>query len=691
MVDAHRGPAGTRAAAARAPGSLLDRPGAEAALVALLALLALSLRVAHVVGSRSSPFFDAPQMDALYHVDWARAFALGERFQPPPFFRAPLYPWMLAAVFRLFGEGLLLPRLLQAGLGAASTVFVYLAARRAFGRPVAALAGLLWATHWVGIFFDGELLLETLAVPLYLLGIWLSLGLWDRPTRGRCLAAGLVWGLSVITRPNVLILLPLLALWLLLRGRGLGARALLAPAWLALGVLLPILPISAYNTLAGHDRVLIASQGGVNLWIGNNPRSDGSSAIVPGTREDWWGGYRDAIRQAETAEGRELRPSEVSRHYARRAIAFAREEPRAWLGLMARKLRLFTWNAELGNNEEPRFLFERFSPLAPLSHLGFGVLFPLAWLGLVVTWKGAWARLPLWGFLAAYSFSVVLFFVNARFRLPVQPPLAIYAAAGLVWMARRLRERRWSLLAPAVLSVIALGVWCHAVPAAIRERTRSNGLLMLATAALQRSEWDQARKLLQEAVQISPANSIAQRGLGIAQRELGDPAGAERAFRAALAQRPEDTDSLDLLADLLIAEQRPQEARPFGERLERAAPWSPRGPYVLGRVSFAEQDLAAAAAAFGAALERDPRHFGAAYSLGIASLGLGHTQAALVAFERALDADPPEDERFLIDAYARAIELRSARGEREAALALAQRMLARFPGHPRARELLESL
>ena len=57
------------------------------------------------------------------------------------------------------------------------------------------------------------------------------------------------------------------------------------------GVLLVVvLPITIRNCAVGGDAVLIASQGGVNFYIGNNPDSDGRTAIVPGTPGDWWGG-----------------------------------------------------------------------------------------------------------------------------------------------------------------------------------------------------------------------------------------------------------------------------------------------------------------------------------------------------------------------------------------------------------------
>jgi Flp pilus assembly protein TadD len=660
-------------------------------ILAGLLALACTLRVVHVLASQASPLFDAPQMDALYHVEWARAFAAGERFQPPPFFRAPLYPWLLGSELWLFGGGLLVPRLVQALLGASATLFVYLCARRAFGPRAAWIAGLLWASNWVGIFFDGELLLETLAVPLYLLGLWLALDLADQPRARRAFAVGAVFGLSAITRPNVLLFMPLLALWLFLRARSRRGRPILATALLAAGALLPILPITLYNWVAGRDFVLIASQAGVNLWIGNNPASDGSSAVVPGTREDWWGGYRDAVAQAERAEGRTLLPSEVSRHFARRALEFMRSQPLAWLRLLVHKARLFTWNCELGNNEEPRFLFERFSPLAPLTSFGFAWLFALGILGLAVSWRGAWERLPLWGFLATYSASIVVYFVNARFRLPVLPCLAIYAGAALAWIVDAARDRRWPKLLVALATALGLALFSLDVPPSIAQRSRSNGHLMLGTAAAQAGQWTEAVAELRRAVEISPANAQGWRALGAALRQLADVRGAEAALRKALEQRQGDADALDALADLLIGQGRDEEARQIALELARAEPGSARAPFAEGRAWF-KHDLERARERFGAALALDPNHFGSAYWLGLCELGLGHAELAASTFERAYSMPrSPEQRASGLDVWRLGVEAWLAAGEPARARGLFDRGLAEFGSDPRADELRRRL
>jgi 4-amino-4-deoxy-L-arabinose transferase-like glycosyltransferase len=589
----------------------LARPRVEAAVVAGLVLLSLGLRVAYVLQSRSSPLFDAPQMDALYHVEWARAFAGGETFQEGPFFRAPLYPWALGAVFALFGDGLLTPRLLQAGLGAAATLLVYLIGRRAFDRRVGVLAALFHASSWISIFYDAELLLESLATPLCLLGLWLALGLAERPTRRGLLGTGLVFGLSAITRPNVLLFLPLLALWVARRGER-GRAGLARAGLLTLGVLAPILPLTVHNALEG-DRVLISYQAGVNLWIGNNPQSDGSTAIAPGTRADWWGGFEDTHSDAAAAEGRALRPSEVSSHYVRRTLAAIGADPAWWLGHMAWKLRLYVMDWELGNNEEPRFLaarsFLRFLPMR------FGWLAGLAALGLWAARGRPGARAPLMAFVVAYSASVVLFFVNARFRLPVLPVLAVYAAHGAWWLTDAVAARRWRAAGLGLAAAAALGVGSLLlVPGLVRRNSNSNGHLLLGQAELRAGHHASAHAELAHALELWPASTVA---------------------RAALGH--------------------------------------------LGRERFGAGDYEAAARAFRALAAHPPRAFDTVFSLGRSQLAAGHAALALEAFEHALELPEPEQEAFLYEAFGRTVMLHEQAGRAREALRVGERMLRRFP------------
>jgi len=357
------------AAEARAPGSTdseAARPptiGREALAVVALMVCGFALRVVFALAMEAHPPHQVPILDSAFHVDWAHATAAGREYPPlagRPFFRAPLYPWFLAAIFYLFGDGLFVPRLIQCALGAITIGLVYLVGRRSFEPRAAFVAAAIAATYWLLIYFDGELMSETLVVPLVLFALWLTLGLADSSSRPGAFGAGALWGASALARPNVLLFAPLVPLWLLWLRRPRPVRGLAAAAWFGVGVLAPILPVTAYNTFVKGDFSLIASYGGVNLWLGNNPESDGIDAWMPGARRGWWEGYYDAIALAERAAGHPLRASEVSHYYSALAWDFLWNHPDQSLPLLGRKFALF-WAGEYGNNEPELFVAQRYS------------------------------------------------------------------------------------------------------------------------------------------------------------------------------------------------------------------------------------------------------------------------------------------------------------------------------------------
>jgi 4-amino-4-deoxy-L-arabinose transferase-like glycosyltransferase len=205
------------------------RPDArrERAILVAILLLALVLRVVFVLQMRANPYFEDPQLDQLLFVDWARAIARGEVSRPGVFLTAPLYPWLLGLWFRVFGEDLLAVRLVQAVLGTGTVYLVFLVARRAFDATVGLVAAFLAAIYWLLLYYDGDLLREGLANGANLAGILGVLALASRARPGTCVLAGLVFGLSALLRQQVLLFVPLFALWLLFsaRVRGRSSRS----------------------------------------------------------------------------------------------------------------------------------------------------------------------------------------------------------------------------------------------------------------------------------------------------------------------------------------------------------------------------------------------------------------------------------------------------------------------------------
>ncbi|MDE0916368.1 MAG: glycosyltransferase family 39 protein [Planctomycetota bacterium] len=504
-----------------------SRVSTQGRVLVFLGLLALVLRVIHVLALQESPYFDSPAMDEAYHADWARALVAGETFQEGPFFRAPLYIWFLAGMQKVFGAGLLVPRLLQALLGVATTVLTHRIASSLFRPLVAHLSAFLVATSWVLVHFDSQLLIPTLAIPANLLAILLSLRAARQPTTRTGLLAGLAWGVASLARPNVLLFVPFVAIWLQRSARASGKAGTRVALLLAASTLIPILPVTAYNRVVGGDWVLISSQAGVNLWIGNNAVSDGSTAIVPGTRGGWWEGFYDAVALAEGAEGRSLAPSEVSSHYVGQALDWMAREPGAALRHTLWKLRLFWTDAELGNNLDVAFFAQHFDPLVRWNPIGFDLIAGLAALGLVLCMRRSRETFPVWGFVGVYCLSVVGFFVCSRFRAPILPLLCVLSGLSLEWLWLCLRERDWGKVSGGAVLVLTVVWLTHLRPAAIRP-SAAVGNMQLAQAAADAGEHGEAVVLFERALDAGGENAQVLYGLARSCRASGDGARALR-------------------------------------------------------------------------------------------------------------------------------------------------------------------
>ena len=112
---------------------------------ALLLLFAgaLALRLAHVLAMTDSPYFTYPVIDEQEYVQSAIAIVKGGGHPDPVFWHPPGYPYFLAGIWSLSKGGYLLPRVLQACLGALAVVFTAWIGARAFGHR-AGLARCRW-------------------------------------------------------------------------------------------------------------------------------------------------------------------------------------------------------------------------------------------------------------------------------------------------------------------------------------------------------------------------------------------------------------------------------------------------------------------------------------------------------------------------------------------------------------------
>ena len=111
-----------------------------------------------------------------------------------------------------------------------------------------------------------------------------------------------------------------------------------------------------------------------------------------------------ATELAEAAMGRPLTPADVSAYWTRQALAFIRAEPLAWAKLLGRKFALLWNRSEMLDTESLQSHAEWSTPVRLGSYVGhFGVLVPLAFLGLVLTWPSRGRLWVIYGLLTVYA------------------------------------------------------------------------------------------------------------------------------------------------------------------------------------------------------------------------------------------------------------------------------------------------
>jgi tetratricopeptide (TPR) repeat protein len=664
-------------------------------LLAGICLLALLLRVGHWWGQRDhNPFFCAPVMDELKHHEWAQALAAGKDLPEPfagrPYFRAPLYYGLLGGLYALAGPNIALARFLGCVLGAVTCCLIawlgqMVAAGSAGASPSRAtrmgvIAGLLAAVYWPLIWFDSQLLTVGLEVFLNTLLLLILLYAQRRSTWWLWLAGGVVWGLAALARPNMLAYAPALAVWLwLLRrarptplplrertgegeklrratlpqplpGREGSARRsahwLFALALCALGAALVILPVSIRNRLVGGEWVLIASSGGVNFYIGNNPQSDGVAAIVPGTRADWDGGYIDTHRIPERERGRALREGEVSDYWYANAWQWIRANPGAWLRLLWLKFRLTFSPVELYNNQ-PTYYFANLSPLSVVYWLGFPVITVLAGAGLALPgrdWR-TWS-LPLL-YALTYLGTIVLYFTSDRYRLPLAPVLILLAADGLVRLVDFYRTRRWPALAAYGGIGMLVGVFLASNPPAradyFREET-GQAHHHLGVHYAERADREPAIRHLLECVRLRPQDTGMRLSVAGYLTQLDRAELALQQYEQAAARDPRSAAAQAALGLALARAQRFDEAT---QRLKTAIELgsdSLDARLQLALILVPRGDFAGALAHFDAILAREPRHVPTLRNAAAALGRLGRFEEAAERYRRILAVDPNDAE-----------------------------------------------
>ena len=158
----------------------------------------------------------------------------------------------------------------------------YRLGERWFGERAALIGVWVGACYPLRIFFEGESLDVTLFTFLFLAATWKLWQALEGARRARVFLAGLLYGAAALTRPNVLLALPLIAFGVAVANRvGWARLPALGPDG-ALGVVIAIAPVTVHNWRAEGVLMPVAANGGVNFFLGNQRGATGLTPFPPG-------------------------------------------------------------------------------------------------------------------------------------------------------------------------------------------------------------------------------------------------------------------------------------------------------------------------------------------------------------------------------------------------------------------------
>ena len=253
-------------------------------------LIAFSVRVATILISHSYKF---RTNDDNFSFGWemgrvGRSLAAGEGFSSPfnlktgpTAWEPPLYPFLIAGVFKVFGiytrGSALVLLLINSVFSTLTCIPVFLIARRTFGERVAVASVWTWAllpyvtywcTRWVWETSFSTMLLTVL--------VWLTLVMAEREGFTQWFEYGAFWGIAALSNTSVLAFLPVSGLWIWYHRWRLGKRSL-GGVVLASAVFFVFITPWLYRNYRTFGQVIfLRSNFGAELRLGNGPGADGT-------------------------------------------------------------------------------------------------------------------------------------------------------------------------------------------------------------------------------------------------------------------------------------------------------------------------------------------------------------------------------------------------------------------------------
>ncbi len=288
--------------------------------------------------------------DELMYITHARNIFFNGLLDPTigAFYFVPGYHYILAALHKLFGEGLFMILWLQRIFFSLGCIFLYFIAKDLFSRNIALLSILaIFFYPWTNR-FSRRFFAEIFAFVFSSASLWCLIKLFqNKKGYGWTLCGGLLLGLSILMRPNFA-LFPLFIVIIFFCLFYFHKEFLFHTVIFCVGIIFVICPITIRNYLVTNKVVILSTNASINLVQGN--------PIPPHINIDTQHVMKSHFYNRFNLD-----------FETRRVIEFARQKPRTFLKVNMKKI-LYLMGIRL--SQDKAFVWEIFI----VSILFLGVL-----------------------------------------------------------------------------------------------------------------------------------------------------------------------------------------------------------------------------------------------------------------------------------------------------------------------------
>lgn len=444
-----------------------------------------------------------------------------------PFYRALLYPLFLAALVPMGGLGPLCASAFGLLLHMVNAALCGFLARHLWPNPISAIwAAGLYVLHPTAQFFAVQSLDITPAITAFLGALFLAIqSIQPQKSIRWVLGACTAITIASLLRPHFLplaLLLPIAVVYFRVQSR--KATSLSCIPVLTALAFLPLISLyglqGSLNWMHSGEFRAIPWQGSYNLYRANSPDANGKYLSQIIDLADLPEGHNPTraesvlLYTAQNPETTQPKVGEMNAYWKSKTFQSIFDNPGAWISLMSKKILYLCNTYEQYNNltfnfHKERFLFLKFNPIS------WGWILVLAMTSFALNWRRLSS--PEWKLILfsalVYSGSVLLFFVSARFRLPLSPLLCVCAAGcipvnpGSVRLSMISPKALFPILVAAFTALSTFPGWMNAAD----NRTHLQDAVLLATASAKLGEDAQTIHYADAALQRAPGHQAALR------------------------------------------------------------------------------------------------------------------------------------------------------------------------------------